>query len=211
MATARVRFTRPAEELREMSVSAPAYPFALDVHPPEKQSRLTVFFRLILLIPHAIILEFLLVAAYVVMILAWFAILITGKLPGGLGNFVLGSLHWLTRYGGYAWLLTGKYPPFALGEDSNYPVRLSGEVQTEGRSRVTVFFRMLMIIPHVIVLYFLNIALSVVVLISWIVALFTGSVPAGLHGFIAGFLRWQTRLGAYAMLLTDQYPPFSKS
>ncbi|HNO65504.1 MAG TPA: DUF4389 domain-containing protein, partial [Tepidiformaceae bacterium] len=83
-----------------MSVSAPAYPFALDVDPPEKQSRLTVFFRLIMLIPHAIILEFLLVAAYVVMILAWFAILITGKLPGGLGNFVLGSLHWLTRYGG---------------------------------------------------------------------------------------------------------------
>jgi hypothetical protein len=72
-----------------------------------------------------------------------------------------------------------------------------------------VFFRIIMIIPHYIILYFLQIAAQVVVLISWFIALFTGSVPAGMHNFIAGYERWYLRYTAYAFLLTDQYPPFS--
>jgi hypothetical protein len=106
-------------------------------------------------------------------------------------------------------LLTGKYPPFAMGEDNAYPIRLLAEGQVEGRNRVTVFFRYIMLIPHVIVLYLLSIAAAVVLFISWVAALFTGSVPAGMHNFLTGVLRWQTRVGAYALLLTDQYPPFS--
>lgn len=70
-------------------------------------------------------------------------------------------------------------------------------------------FRMLMVIPHAIVLYFLQIAAQVVALISWFAALFTGSVPAGMHGFLAGYVRWNARYVAYAFLLVDEYPPFS--
>lgn len=194
-----------------MSMSAPAYPFTLEVDGPAPQSRLTVFFRILMAIPHAIILEFLLAAAYVVVLISWFAILFTGKLPAGLATFVTGTLHWFTRYTGYTWLATGQYPPFALGPNDAYPIRLAGEAQTEGRNRITTFFRIFMIIPHAIVLYLLGIALAVVILISWVAALITGSVPSGMHGFIAGFLRWQTRVWAYATLLTDQYPPFSLS
>lgn len=190
---------------------APAYPFGLEVDGAAPQSRLTVFFRLFMLIPHAIILEFIGLATGVVAIIAWFAILFTGKYPAGLLSFSVNALHWQTRYSGYSWLLTGAYPPFAMGPDAKYPVRLLAEGQETGRNRLTVFFRYFMIIPHIIVLYFVLIAAAVVLLIAWIAALFTGSVPAGMHNFLTGVLRWQTRLTAYAGLLTDQYPPFSLS
>lgn len=190
---------------------APAYPIGLEVDDATPQSRLTVLFRMIMIIPHVIILEFIGVAVSVVTLLAWFAILFTGKYPAGLMNFAINAMHWQTRYSGYAFLLTGAYPPFAMGVDAAYPVRLIAEGQIEGRNRLTVFFRYFMLIPQILVLYFVLIAAGVVLMISWLVALFTGSVPAGMHNFLAGTLRWQTRVGAYGSLLTDQYPPFSLS
>lgn len=190
---------------------APAYPFALDVDPAQSQSRLTVFFRLLMVIPHIIIIYFLQIAVQVVTLLGWFAILFTGKYPAGMLSFSVNALHWMTRVNGYMFLLTGAYPPFALGPDDSYAVRLRGEGASEGRNRVTTFFRLFMLIPHIIVLYFVQLAAGIVLFISWLVAIFTGSVPAGMHNFLAGVLRWQTRFSAYAFLLTDEYPPFSLS
>lgn len=198
----------PAEENRFVSM-APAYPFTLDVDPAAPQSRLTVFFRIIMVIPHAIIVALLGVVATLITLAAWFIILFTGSYPAGMSSFVVSVFHWSARMNGYMYLLTGAYPPFSMGPDTSYPVRFAGEAQAEGRNRMTVFFRVFMIIPHYIVLYFLQIAAQVVLLIAWFAALFTGSVPAGMHNFVAGFLRWQTRYYAYAALLTDEYPPFS--
>jgi len=194
-----------------MSMSAPAYPIGFEADGPAKQSRLTVFFRILMVIPHAIILVLLGLVCSVITVVAWLVILFTGKYPAGMMEFVINVQHWTARFTGYAWLLTGTYPPFAMGPDANYPVRLSVEGQTEGRNRVTVFFRYFMIIPHLIVLYFLYIAAEVVLLICWVAALFTGMVPAGLHTFLTGVLRWQTRVQLYQLLITDQYPPFSLS
>lgn len=192
------------------AVPGGGYPVGLDVDPPEAQSRLTVFFRLLMVIPHLIVIYFLNIGLGVVTLIAWFAILFTGKYPAGLATFSSGVQQWMARVMGYEYLLSGVYPPFALGEAA-YPVRLSIDAQVEGRNRVTVFFRIFMIIPHAIVLYLLGIAAAVVLLIAWFAALFTGSVPAGMHNFLAGVLRWTTRVTAYAHLLTDQYPPFSLS
>lgn len=194
-----------------MSMAATAYPFGLEVDGPAPQSRLTVFFRLFMIIPHAIILQFIGIAVGVVTLIAWFSILFTGKYPAGMLGFAINAMHWQTRYTGYAWLLTGAYPPFAMGPDDSYPVRFLGEGQVAGRNRLTAFFRYFMLIPHIIVLYLVFIAASVVLFIGWLAALFTGTVPAGMHNFLAGALRWQTRVGAYASLLTDEYPPFSLS
>ena len=74
---------------------------------------------------------------------------------------------------------------------------------------MTVFLRILMLIPHAIALYVITLIGEIVAFISWFAALFTGSVPVGMHNFLAGWIRWQTRVGAYALLLTDEYPPFS--
>lgn len=194
-----------------MSMAASTYPFGLEVDGPTTQSRLTVFFRLFMVLPHAIVLLVLGIVTGLFTLLAWFAILFTGRYPAGLQGFVINVTHWSTRVSAYAWLLTGQYPPFAMGPDVNYPARLLAEGQIEGRNRLTTFFRYFMLIPHIIVIYFLILAAEVVLLISWFAALFTGTVPAGLHSFLVGVLRWQTRANAYGALLTDQYPPFSMS
>jgi hypothetical protein len=74
--------------------------------------------------------------------------------------------------------------------------------------RVTVLFRLLLAIPQLIVLYVLSIVAELVAVVGWFAALFTGRLPAGLAGFLAGWLRWSARVGSYLALLTDRYPPF---
>ncbi|MBA4180001.1 MAG: DUF4389 domain-containing protein [Anaerolinea sp.] len=187
------------------------YPFGLDVDGPQAQNRLSVFLRLIFAIPHFIALALIGIAAYVITIIAWFVILFTGKYPGGMVNFTTGALRWGIRAYGYTFLLTDKYPPFSLDDDAAYPIRVSANPQLDGRNRLTVFFRVIMIIPHAIVLGIINYVAELLGFVAWLIALFTGSVPAGLHNFLAGWLRWSTRYYAYALLLTDEYPPFSLS
>jgi hypothetical protein len=186
------------------------YPVSVEIDGPQPQSRLTVFFRLFMIIPHQIILYFLQIAAQVIFFIAWFAILFTGRYPAGMLNFTIGYIRWTTRVTAYAYLLTGAYPPFALGT-ADYPIRVDITGQVDGRNRLTTFWpiRFILAIPHFIVLAIIAIAVFVVLIIAWFVALFTGSVPAGLHNFLAGFMRWYTRVNAYILLVTDQYPPFS--
>src|SRR6516162_5698430 len=77
------------------------------------------------------------------------------------------------------------------------------------QSRVTVLFRLLLVIPHVIVLWALSVAAEVIVIIGWFAALFIGRLPAFAADYLTGFLRWQTRVYGYLTLLTHVYPPFT--
>lgn len=194
-----------------MAMGGGNYPTGLDVDPPAPQSRLSVFFRILMAVPHLIVLYFLNAVVGLLTFLAWFAILITGRYPAGLQSFTLGAQHWFTRVYGYLFLLTGTYPPFALGPDEQYAVRLHIDGQVEGRNRLTVFFRYFLAIPHIIVLAILGMVAYFVLFFAWVAALLTGRVPGGLHGFLAGILRWQMRYSAYLLLLVDDYPPFSFS
>lgn len=187
------------------------YPADIQVDPPLPQSRLTVFFRIFLVIPHAIILGLLMYVVTFVSLIAWVAILVTGSYPRGLYGFTAGVFRWYVRYTGYAYLLTDRYPPFSMDQLGDYPIRFAMIEQVDGRNRLTVFFRYILIIPHLIILWLLTYVLMVVLFFAWIMALFTGSVPAGLHQFIEGYMRWLTRVYAYGSLLIDDYPPFSFS
>ena len=91
---------------------------------------------------------------------------------------------------------------------ANYPITFDAEYPTK-LSRLTTFFRCLLVIPQLVVLYFLGIAAGVIVFISWWAILFTGRYPKGLFQFASGYLRWSTRVNGYYYLLTDKYPPFS--
>ena len=91
---------------------------------------------------------------------------------------------------------------------TRYPISIEVE-HPEELSRLTTFFRFFMAIPHYIVLYFLGIAAGVVVFISWWAILFTSRYPRWAFNFVSGYFRWNTRVGGYAILLTDKYPPFS--
>ena len=184
-----------------------AYPVAFEADPPAPQNRLSVFFRILFAIPHLIVLEFVGIAMAVVTIIAWFVILFTGKYPAGMMSFAIGVNRWVAGPRLH-FLLTDKYPPFSLEDDSAYPIRIPITGQIEGRNRLTVFFRIIMILPHAIILGVLRYVAVVVAFIAWFAALFTGTVPAGLHSFIAGYCRWNARVAGYGALLTDEYPPF---
>ena len=184
------------------------YPIELQVDPPQPQGRLSVFLRFIFAIPHLIIIGALGYAVGVTAFIAWLVILFTGKCPEGLAKFHAGYIRWSARSTAYVYLLSGRYPPFSLDDDSNYPVRANITPQIEGRNRLTVLLRVFMIIPHVIVLAVLMAVGAVLLLVGWLAGIFTGSVPAGIHTYLGGTLRWSTRVMAYYYVLTDESPPF---
>lgn len=75
---------------------------------------------------------------------------------------------------------------------------------------LTIFWiKFLAVLPHAIVLVFLGIAQFVVALIAQFVVAFKGEYPAGMHQFVTGVLRWQTRVTAFVLSVNDRYPPFS--
>ena len=91
------------------------YPISFDVRYPDKLNRWKVaIWKIITSIPHIIILIFLYVAAFVVVVIAWFAILFTGRYPQGLHTFVAGVFRWSLRVQAYIFSLTDEYPPFSL-------------------------------------------------------------------------------------------------
>jgi hypothetical protein len=89
-----------------------------------------------------------------------------------------------------------------------YPVTYEADFAAD-RSRLHTFFRALTVIPAAIVIYLLGLAGIVTLPVVWLVMVFTGRYPAALYAYHAGLLRWGTRVSAYAMLVTDAYPPFS--
>lgn len=192
-------------------MSSGAYPVSLQVDEPQPQNRLSVLIRIIFAIPAILFGIVIGIGLQIVALIAWVVILVTGKYPAGMMNFTEGGLRFSSRLSGYLYLLTDKSPSFSLDANPAYPVRLSVQGQIEGRNRLTVFFRLLMAIPHYLILGVLNYVIGVVVFVAWLMALFTGSVAPGLHTFIAGYLRWTMRAQGYVLLVTDEYPPFSLS
>jgi len=178
----------------------------LGVEYPDRLSRFLIFVKWLLAIPHFIVLGLLAVAVGIVTFVAWFAILITGRYPEGLWRFTLGYYAWSNRVNAYVGLMRDEYPPFSF--EGAYPAWLSLQYPTR-LSRLMIFIKWLLIIPHTIVLYFVGIAASVVALIAWFAILFTGKYPEGLFRFYEGYMRWSNRANAYVMLLTDDYPPFT--
>ena len=103
------------DEYPPFSGESGQYPLTLEVEYDEDLSRWMIFVKWLLAIPHYIILLFLLLAAYVCVFIAFFAILFTGRYPRSLFDFVVGTLRWLSRVQAYShWLMTDRYPPFSL-------------------------------------------------------------------------------------------------
>jgi len=188
-------------------VTSPAFPVAFDVEYPDRLSRLLIFFKWLLVIPHFIVLYVLGLVTGLLTFIAWFAILFTGRYPRGMFNFVVGYYRWTYNISAYVYLLRDEYPPFSL-ESGGYPVTF--EVQYPERlSRLLIFVKWLLVIPNVIVLYFVMIVWMVTTFIAWFAILFSGRYPKGLFDFSAGTLRWMARVNAYVLLLRDEYPPVS--
>jgi hypothetical protein len=192
-----------------MTATASSYPLRYDVEYPERLSRWKIFVKWLLAIPHFIVLYALGLVAYVMMVIAWFAILFTGRYPQGLFNFVVGVYRWNTNVNAYILLMRDEYPPFTMSA-GRYPVTYEVDYP-ERLSRWKIFVKWLFVIPNIIVLMVLLLAYYVTLIIAWFAILFTGRYPKGLFSFGVGVMRWNLRATAYTYLLRDEYPPFSLS
>jgi small-conductance mechanosensitive channel len=195
-------------------VATAIYPVDIQLDAPLEVARWRVIGNPILAIPHVIIAEALLLVAYILSVIGWFAILFTGKLPDFIFDFTAMSFRYFWRATSYQYWMREPYPPFdfetTADEDGlDPPTRYVVQAPDGPRNRLTVFFRGLLVIPHYIALMFVGIAAYVVIIIGFFAVLFTGAWPQGLRDFMVGVQRWGVRVGAYLFLMTDEYPPFS--
>ncbi|MEV4421794.1 DUF4389 domain-containing protein [Patulibacter sp. NPDC049589] len=173
-----------------------------------KHSRLTAFFRWLIVIPHAILWFFYGIGAGIAVVIAWFALLFTGRYPEGLYSFVSGFVQFNARFYAYAYLLTDVYPPFSGGPDENYPVQLQIGPAKESYSRLWVLLRFIPLIAVYIINYAIGIVLAFVAFITWVTVIFIGRVPDGLHNALAFCISYNVRAVAYGALLVEQFPAF---
>jgi hypothetical protein len=184
-----------------------SYPVTFAADYVESRNRLTTFFRLILAIPLAIWAALYGIVAYLAMIVAWFAIVIAGRYPEGLYDFVADFTRFYTRVLAYTYLLSDPYPSFGGSDDPAYPVRMSFQ-RLDEYSRLKTFFRIVLAIPIVIVRYVMGLLLEIGAVAGWFVVLITGKMPRGLFDLMVLANSYTARSDAYLFLLTETYPPF---
>jgi Domain of unknown function (DUF4389) len=205
-----------------------SHPVSIQVEPAlTNRNRLTTAFRLILAIPHLILVGGVgfglayrsdhparfsgeggllgAVAAFLA-IVSWFTIIISGTHIVGIRQFTSFYLRWRVRALAYFMLLEDPYPPFG---DAPYPASIEIVDPTGSRDRLSVALRLILALPHLIVLVFVVLAGVLMTIVAWFAILFTGEYPQGLYEFGVGVLRWRLRVEAYLLLLVDEYPPFS--
>jgi Domain of unknown function (DUF4389) len=189
----------------------PVTPSAMPLHlwvldpPPSPRDRFTCAIRLIMVIPQAIVLFFVEIAAFFAVIAAWFVALVTGRLTDGLRDFIAGTLRWSLRVEGYLFFLTDKYPPYSLGDEPTYPMRLAIPPPVQ-LNRAAVLFRVFIAIPGWIVTSVVSAGLLVVSFGSWVAVLVTGRLPVPLFEATRAVLRYEARFYAYFSMVTPEYP-----
>jgi uncharacterized protein DUF4389 len=174
----------------------------------EPRSRLTTFFRWLLVIPHWIVLFCWGVAAFFAVVGAWFALVLTGRWPQGLYDFVASFLRYATFVNAYAYLLTDRFPPFS-GEDPAYPVQLGIGPPKAEYSRLSAAFRLILYIPVYVISYALGIVAGVGVVLAWFAIVLLGRQIEGLQQMVILGISYQQRAMAYACLITEDWPPFT--
>jgi hypothetical protein len=194
------------------------YPVDVEATFPESSSRgwalLFILFGLksFALIVHMVVLFIYGIGALFVFLVSQLVVLFSGHYPEGMHAFLSGILRWSNEMSGWLVGLTDKFPPFAPSHDP-YPVKTTitrPEHSSRGWAAMTIFLiKFLALFPHIVVLYVLGLVEGLLALVANLVILFTGRFPDGLFDFIVAVLRWQTRVGAFAFGLVDEYPPFS--
>jgi hypothetical protein len=207
------------------------YPVLVEGHIDPDLSRWQWLFKWLLAIPHFVVLGFLWVAFFLLTIVAFFAILFTGRYPRSIFDFNVGVLRWSWRVGFYTYgvAATDQYPPFSLA-DVEYPARLDVAYPEELSRGLVLVKWWLLAIPHYLIVGLFTSGLvwysteiwnsdnaaaqagagliGILVFIAVVILLFTGRYNQGLFDLVMGLNRWVFRVAAYASLMRDEYPPF---
>jgi hypothetical protein len=208
-----------------MAENKKQYPASLSVDYPDRElNRLTSFFRLITIIPIAVILCLVSAAAWrsgddhgwvaslsvggILFLATMLMLVFKRKYPRWWFDWNIALTRFGTRVGAYLALLRDEYP--STDEDQSVHIEIPYPDAKKDLNQWLPLVKWLLAIPHYIVLFFLGIAAFFVVIVAWFAILFTGRYPKGLFDFVVGVMRWGLRVVAYANLLTtDDYPPFS--
>jgi hypothetical protein len=198
------RYPSSDPALAEPYAELPEHPVRLEVGDELERSRLTVFFRLFLAIPHLVWLALWAIAAFFAAIAAWVAALVTGRVPSGLQRFLAAFVRYAIHVYAYVALVGRRFPGFTGKEDS-YGIDVAIEA-TPAQSRWKTLFRFFLAFPAFILNGALGGVVIVVAFFSWWYALATGRVPEGLRNLGASCLRFGAQTNAYLLLVTDRYP-----
>lgn len=182
----------------------PPHPISLEVDDDRGRSRLTVFFRLLLALPHLIWLGLWTIAALLAWIVNWFATLFTGRSPGALHRFLSAYVRYDVHVLAFLFLVANPFPGFT-GTAGTYPVDATIEPPAR-QSRWITGFRLFLAIPAFLVLFGLEVVLFVSAFLGWFASLATGRMPRGLRNLGAFALRYTAQTNGYLYLLTDRYP-----
>ncbi|MFD3733711.1 DUF4389 domain-containing protein [Streptomyces sp. NPDC058632] len=201
-------------------VARPGHPARLTAVLDAPLSRWLWPVKWVLALPHYVVLVFLWVAFAGAGVVAFFAILFTGRHPRPLFDFSTGVLRWSWRVAYYAYgaLGTDRYPPFTLADVPGYPARWELAYPGELSRGLVLVKWWLLAVPHYLVVgfflggvrvgWFNGGLIGLLTLFAGVALAATGRYPRGLFDLVLGLNRWVLRVAAYAALLTDVYPPF---
>jgi hypothetical protein len=190
-----------------MTPPNPDYPARLEIDYPDHLSRLLIFVKWLLAIPHFVAFVFLGIGAYICWIVSFFAVLITGRYPQGIFNYLTGVYRWGARLGAYLFLMTDAYPPFSLAEDRNYPVRAEFDYPDK-IARWRPLVNWLLVIPASIAGALIMLVAEICTFFAWFAILITGRFPQGMFNVVEIAFRWSMRVGLFQYWMTEKYPPF---
>ena len=194
---------------RAMSSSAsPApHPIELTVGGDLTRSRLTVFFRGILVIPHLIFLYLWGVVAIVAGLVAWLVALFIGRLPDPLHRFLAAYVRYGARVTAYLLLIADPFPPFS-GAQGRGVVDVLVDPPNRQR-RWGIFFRTILVLPASLLIQAFRLVNSMIAFLGWFYCLFTGRMEPGMQKLNALLLRYEVQAAGYVFLLTSRYPRLS--
>lgn len=192
----------PQAALRSLPVRSD--PVSLQNDDDLRRSRLTVFFRLLLALVHLLWLAVWGLATLVAAIVNWVATLIGGRSPESLHRFLAAYVRYRVHVYAYLLLVANPFPGF-LGQSGSYPVE-ARIAPPERQNRWTVFFRLVLALPVMIIVSAYGGVLMVVAVLGWFAALATGRMPLGMRNAGALAIRYSAQAHGYLLLLTDSYP-----